>query len=89
MTNEKYPISEVTEDEVRDKLHQGIVFFTYNKKDGTFREARGTTSFNIIPEEFTPTTNATPQEGLIRYFDLDKMAWRAFRMENLLDFDYE
>ena len=52
------------------------VSFTYEKKDGTTREARGMFTVEAIDsikgtKEFTPESTS--------YYDLDKKAWRGFQ----------
>ena len=59
------------------------VNFTYTKKDGTERAAKGTLNMNTIPEEHKPSesSNYKYADDVIRYFDLDKEGWRSFRWD--------
>lgn len=57
-------------------LEKGEVHFVYTKKDGTSREAKGTRKTELIPESFQPNDGAEEYANL-RYFDLDKNAWRS------------
>ena len=61
--------------------------FKFTKKDGTEREARGTLNFNMIPEESTPKGTQTWEdpEDIVKYWDLDKEAWRSFRWEQFVE----
>ena len=76
--------------ELKEKLKKGIVKFSYEKKDGTIREAEGTTKVSIIEEH-----NAVPQENsgysytdkVTRYYDTNSEGWRSFRNENLVSVD--
>lgn len=76
---------------VKDILRLGIEVFQYKKKDGTIREARGTLNEDIINEnDGTPTGNGVNHnysDDIIRYYDLDKKAWRSFLYENFIKFD--
>ena len=61
--------------------------FKFTKKDGTEREARGTLNFDMIPAESTPKGTQTwkDPEDIIKYWDLDKEAWRSFRWEQFVE----
>ena len=72
---------------LRHYLNRGIVRFTYVKRNGELREARGTWCPELIPPSRSPKgiVQAEIEQGLrqpdytsIAYFDLDKEAWRAF-----------
>jgi len=73
---------------LRARLAGGIVKFTFNKISGEQRPASGTTCFDLIPDAFRPKTEGrrTP-ENLVVYFDLDRMAWRSLRSDNLVSID--
>ena len=75
-------------DELKKRLKEGEVEFTYRKKDGSLRNAKGTTKNDIIPEEHTPkgVTMNTPN-NVCRYFDLNTEGWRSFLIENLVSID--
>ena len=71
--------------ELKSKMHAGIVEFTYIKKDGTERRAKGTLHTEIIEEHggALPTGQITPPFYTTRYFDIDKGEWRSFINESL------
>ena len=78
---------------LREMLAHGIVEFTFIKKDGTLRTARGTNYPDLIPPRCAPSgrQQAEIEAGLtepnwksIPYYDLDKEAWRAFSIENFV-----
>ena len=55
------------------------VSFTFMKKDGTLRNAVGTLHETLIPEECKPkdpSINYANGDNL-KYFDLEKGAWRS------------
>lgn len=75
----------MTISEFKTALHNGVVKFTFTKKDGTIREAIGTTKMeyigaldqNALPKGTgRKVQNAT---DIICYYDLDKQGWRSFR----------
>ncbi len=67
----------VTIDELRTLLREGTVNFEYTKRDGTERFARGTLKVDHIPEGMRPLDGSTYKANNLRYFDLDKSAWRS------------
>lgn len=70
--------------DLREKLQNGIVSFTYKKKDGSIREANGTTRMDCIPEENHPKGTGEHSSDVVTYFDTDKNEWRSFREENFI-----
>lgn len=56
------------------------VQFTYEKKDGTLRKAFGTLK-NV--KQFIKGTGKT-STGVFHYWDLEAVAFRCFRVENLV-----
>lgn len=74
--------------EFKNKLHEGVVAFSYQKKDGSTREAHGTLKNEILKEN-----NAEPKgtgkevsDDIIRYFDVDKNAWRSFSVYSFIEY---
>lgn len=72
----------ITIDELREGLHSDSAFeFEFVKKDGTIRDAVGTLNDSLIPTEHKliddPSTGPINTGGTLRYFDLEKTAWRA------------
>lgn len=71
------------------KLHflmrQGYVDFTFIKKDGSVRDAKGTTRLDILPNGALKGGQRTsnPKTHQV-YFDYDKGDWRCFRRSSLL-----
>lgn len=76
----------MTVEELKNKLQEGILVFSYIKKNGETRLARGTSNKDYIesktsyrfPEE---SKSRVKKENLITYFDLDKNEWRSFNYE--------
>jgi hypothetical protein len=76
--------------ELKEKLRNGIVTFTYTKKDGTTRQAKGTLmqDRSIVGENFiAPKGTGAEKVGSIAYWDLDKDAWRACQDTAIVSID--
>lgn len=74
---------------LRAILAHNIVSFTYTKRDGTTRHARGTRNIALAEKAAgyfipTPQTTNTNENA---YFDLDKMGWRSFVPELVVSID--
>ena len=76
----------MTIEELKEKLHTGVVEFSYKKKDGSIRTAKGTLNAKHIPEEHVPkNTGYEAPVGVQRYYDLNSEGWRSFLVENLVE----
>ncbi len=68
---------------VRKALKSGVVSFIYRKATGAIREATGTLNTSLYT--FTGKgVRKEPQPDAIKYYDLEKDAWRMFRIERLI-----
>ena len=79
---------------LREKLQQGETHFVFKKKDGSRREAVGTLNFDLIPKDDWPVTAddidsdyKDKNEGVVTYYDLEKMAWRCCKTANILEIE--
>ena len=71
---------------LKELMKKEIIHFEYVKKDGTIREANGTTNSEIIQSMTEPVeisqAKTSKQRNIsdlnTRYFDTDKKAWRSF-----------
>ena len=71
----------------RQWLNQGVVRFSFFKKDGSIREAIGTTNLLLIPTEKHPKGTAlAPVYSTINFFDLVKGEWRSFNILSFIGF---
>ncbi len=76
----------------RKTLRTGIIHFTYYKKDGSYREATGTTFPWLIPAENQPktkdqaTNDKRPTPADIIYYDIDAKGWRMFDIRRFIGF---
>ncbi len=65
-------------------LSSGIVSITYRKATGEIRKAKGTLNTSML--SFTGKGVRTESKpDAIKYYDLDKQAWRMFRIERLIN----
>ena len=69
-------------------LKNGVVTFTYMKKDGSLREAKGTLNDLLIPIDKLPkgTGNDIVNYISVCYFDLVKQEWRSFNVAEFVGF---
>ena len=76
---------------LRGKLQNGEVNFVFKKKDGTRRPARGTLQLSLVPEQdkqfATPQEDKPQRDDQVTYYDLEKMAWRCCKSENILSIE--
>jgi len=68
-------------DTLRVKMLTGIVHFSFQKKDGSLREAYGTLQQDKIT---IPAGDSKPNEAIGTYFDLEANAWRSYTIANLI-----
>ena len=69
---------------LKEKLRNGVAHFLYIKKDGTIREAWGTTNA-ALAHKYT-NGNGVSREifKTTAYFDVEKSSWRSFRWESII-----
>lgn len=68
---------------LRLALRAGAARFTFQKQDGEMREAYGTLNPDLFRYEHKGGDRAECPTA-IKYFDLDKNAWRSFRAERIM-----
>lgn len=77
--------------QLQTKLANEIVSFKYTKKDGTIREAKGTTNPGIIESNFDYSylpkgeKDINYSDKVTRYFDTEKIGWRSFQNDSLIE----
>ena len=71
-------------EDLKFKLRNGVAHFLYIKKDGTIREAWGTTNA-ALAHKYT-NGNGVSREifKTTAYFDVEKSSWRSFRWESIV-----
>ena len=85
--------SENVADVLREKLLQGETKFVFKKADGSRRAAVGTTNLELVPHDLWPKDMTSAEEstekqkdsGVVRFFDLEKGAWRSCKADNILE----
>ena len=69
---------------LKDKMRNGIAHFVFQKKDGSYREAWGTTKRSLA-EKYIDGNGVTREAyATTAYFDVEAGGWRSFRWENLV-----
>jgi hypothetical protein len=71
-------------DLLKEKLKNGVAHFVYMKKDGTLREAWGTTSSNLMKANINGRGISRDSVNCVCYWDCEKGGFRSLRFENLL-----
>ncbi len=76
-------------DDFLKQLRERVVHFTYRKKDGTLRDAYGTTCLENIPSECWPkgTAKGKMPEYIVNYFDIQRNDWRCFNKNYFIGFE--
>ena len=75
--------------DLRKALNEGVVLFQFQKKDGTLRDARGTTCPDLIPSDNMPKGKRTSEQQAafmrqtVAFYDIDKKAWRSMRIDTI------
>lgn len=73
---------------LKSRMHDGEVKFTYQKKDGSERTARGTLNVQVMGEENSPKgMDYNKSDDVTRYYDLNSNGWRSFTNVNLISID--
>ena len=71
-------------DLLKNKLQNGIAHFIYKKKDGSIREAWGTTSHNLVRANVNGRGFERDYVNCVCYWDVEKGGFRSLRFENLI-----
>jgi hypothetical protein len=78
-------------EELKKNLTEGVVTVRFNKANGELREMRCTTNQLMVPtqplsespETETKERKVNPDVQVV--WDLDKEAWRSFRLDSLVE----
>ena len=68
-------------------LKTNIVAFTFRKKDGSIRKARGTRNLRIAAACGCNVPTPTHDEQPNSYYDIDKEGWRSYIPSNVISID--
>ena len=69
------------------QMQERVVDFSFEKVDGSIRQASGTLMPDAIESFIGPskgTSNKTPNPDVLVYFDVDAQAFRSFRKDKFL-----
>lgn len=69
---------------LKEKLCNGVAHFIYLKKDGSVREAWGTTSKSLVETKVNGRGISWESVATTAYFDIEKGAWRSLRWESII-----
>ena len=71
-------------DLLKAKLQSGVAHFIYIKKDGSLREAWGTTASNLMKATQNGRGLSGDQINTVKYYDVMVGGYRSLRFENLV-----
>ena len=75
-----------TIENLKSQMRTGVVEFSYTKKDGSIRVAKGTLNFDIMSEENQPKNVIDyNSDTTTRYFDINSNGWRSFKNDNFIE----
>jgi hypothetical protein len=85
MTSKTY----FNKDYVKGLLRYNVCTIQFYKKDGTIRNARGTTNSEYLMEDYEYTgydngTDSDSQDVQIHYFDVEEQHWKSFILNRLI-----
>ena len=69
---------------LKEKLANGVAHFLYIKKDGSVREAWGTTSPSLAQRHINGNGASRELYKTTAYFDVEKGGWRSLRWESIV-----
>lgn len=71
-------------DTVKQMLRENILNVTFNKVNGELRVMKCTLKSDFIPQEFSPKSLKMENREAVAVWDLEKSAWRSFRIDSLV-----
>src|SRR5690554_2095659 len=69
---------------LKKQMSNGLAHFEYTKKDGSIREAWGTTNPQLVKKYVNGNGVSREYYATTAYFDIEKFAWRSLRWENII-----
>jgi hypothetical protein len=83
----------INKDEIKNQLKTNIGTIKFKKKDDSVRIMKCTLSEELLPEsDFNPETyksKKSPNSDSLAVWDLEKLAWRSFRLDSVLEYSFE
>ena len=71
-------------EQLKEKLANGVAHFLFIKKDGSVREAWGTTSPSLAQKHINGNGASRELFKTTAYFDVEKGGWRSLRWESIV-----
>ena len=71
-------------EQLKEKLANGVAHFLLIKKDGSVREAWGTTSPSLAQKHINGNGASRELFKTTAYFDVEKGGWRSLRWESIV-----
>ena len=77
-----------TREELVEQLHKGLCSVVFEKVDGQERTMKCTLNPNIanMPQQLQEQQNRAKNPNTICVWDVDKNAWRSFRIDSVTSF---
>ena len=69
---------------LKRQMRYGVAHFVFMKKDGSLREAYGTTNRSLAEKHINGNGVSREFFSTTAYFDVEKGEWRSFRWENIV-----
>ena len=69
---------------LKRQMRSGVAHFVFMKKDGSLREAYGTTNRSLAEKHINGNGVSREFFSTTAYFDVEKGEWRSFRWENIV-----
>ena len=71
-------------EQLKEKLANGVAHFIFIKKDGSVREAWGTTSPSLAQKHINGNGISRECYNTTAFFDIEKGGWRSLRWESIV-----
>jgi len=82
----------ITREYLIELLQNNVITVRFTKKDGTAREMLCTLKQGKLPRrevtEGKDRPNKEPNQDIIPVFDMEKKAWRSFRVDSVTGFSF-
>lgn len=69
---------------LKEKLHNGVAHFVFQKRNGEYREIFATTNKELVQRHIMGTGVSRELYATTAVFDVEKGAWRSFRWESIV-----
>ena len=82
----------MTNDEMKDSLHQGMCKVVFTKKNGDERIMHCTLQESMLPEQMDieeEIQKKKPNPDVLAVWDVEAKGWRSFRWDSVKDFKVE